>query len=434
MRERTYRSFSHVAEPGEFAMKALSWGRRHFGAAVYLNSNNYGADKYGNYKAIIGLGATDVFCAEKGVVFDDLKHFSDRHRDWLFGFFSYELKNHFEKLQSKNPDHLEMPLLHFFSPVVLLILEDDCWRVGCLPGIGSLSYPGVVYDNIVSEPDFDRMKPLAANIRARVSRERYLAQLAAIQDRIQVGDIYEMNYCVEFFAEEANIDPLHVYDSLNAASPTPFSCFYMFDNKYLMCASPERFMQKRGERLISQPIKGTSARSDDPHEDLLLKESLYNDPKERSENVMIVDLVRNDLSRTAKKGSVKVEDLYGIYSFRQVHQMISTVTSALHPDYHYLDAIRLAFPMGSMTGAPKIRAMQLIDEYEDTRRGLYSGAVGYISPEKNFDFNVVIRSIQYNGNNKYLGYMAGSAITIDSKPEKEYEEVLLKAKAMAIID
>lgn len=430
MKKRVYRSFKHAGNTREFAMKALNWGRKHFGTCVYLNSNNYKHDKYSNYRAIIGLGAVDEFLPGNAFVFDDLKHFADKQQDWLLGFLSYELKNHFEKLHSKNPDHLEMPLLHFFRPVVILILENDCWRVGCLPGIGSLSYPQLVYEGIVSEPYNAVPKQTITNIKPRVSKNRYFEQLTAIKDHIQAGDIYEMNYCVEFYAENADLDPLYVYDSLNTASPAPFSCFYMLDNKYLMCASPERFLQKRGSRLISQPIKGTSARSANLEKDSFLKQSLYNDSKERSENVMIVDLVRNDLSRTARKGSVQVEELFGIYSFQQVHQMISTVTSSLHPDFHYLDAIRLAFPMGSMTGAPKISAMQLIDKYEDTRRGLYSGAVGYISPEKNFDFNVVIRSIQFNGNSNYLGYMAGGAITIGSKPEKEYEEVLLKAQAM----
>ncbi|MGM0572458.1 MAG: chorismate-binding protein, partial [Bacteroidota bacterium] len=161
-----------------------------------------------------------------------------------------------------------------------------------------------------------------------------------------------------------------------------------------------------------------------------LRKTLAADPKERSENVMIVDLVRNDLSRTAQKDSVKVEELFGVYAFQQVHQMISTVTSRLDPGVHYLDAIKKAFPMGSMTGAPKYRAMQLIDHYEDSCRGIYSGSVGYISPEKDFDFNVVIRSIVYNQINKYLSYTAGGAITAASIPEKEYEECLLKAKAM----
>ncbi len=431
MAERKYKSFtSSNHSTGEFAMQALRWGRRHFVTAAYLNSNSYGHDKYGSVQQIIAMGAADSFHGGKHSLFKELRAFSDQYNDWLFGFFSYEIKNQSEQLTSMNPDGVGMPTAHFFRPVVLLILENETWRVGCLPGYGNFSMPEKVFSDILEHPKQHApdLKPI--KIKDRVNKTRYLEQLRAIKNHIQAGDIYEMNYCVEFFAEGVEADPLTVYEKLNRASPTPFSCFYALDDKFLMCASPERFLKKQGSRLISQPIKGTSARGATPEEDLALKSGLYNDAKERSENVMIVDLVRNDLSRTARKGSVKVEELFGIYSFRQVHQMISTVVSELKPGCHHLDAIEYAFPMGSMTGAPKIRAMQLIDQYEDTRRGLYSGAVGYISPEKNFDFNVVIRSIQYNAKNKYLSYMAGGAITSGSVPEKEYEECLLKARAM----
>jgi para-aminobenzoate synthetase component I len=432
MKEREYKSFKvNSLTNDDFAMQALRWSGLHFGTSVYLNSNSFDHDKYNSLDAVIALGDADSFLGVNDSVFNELKIFSDQVNDWLFGFLAYELKNQSEHLRSKNPDRIEMPLAHFFRPVILMIREHDTWRVGCLPGYGKFSHPGSVISGILEhqEPDSDNCKPVT--IKARVSKERYLQQVKAIKEHIQAGDVYEMNYCVEFFAEDVEVNPISVYERLNKASPTPFSGFYATEGKYLMCASPERFMKKQGSRLVSQPIKGTRARGNSPKEDQTLRQGLYHDTKERSENVMIVDLVRNDLSRTARKGSVKVEELFGIYSFKQVHQMISTVVSELHPKSHYLDAIKYAFPMGSMTGAPKIRAMQLIDQYEDTRRGLYSGAIGYISPEKNFDFNVVIRSIQYNKKNKYLSYMAGSAITSGSVPEKEYEECLLKARAMA---
>ncbi len=431
MKEREYKSFTvNSLTDDDFAMQALRWSNLHFGTSAFLNSNAYEHDKYGSLQQIVALGAADSFNGCESSVFNELREFSDQYNDWLFGFFSYEIKNQLEQLHSKNPDGVGMPTAHFFRPVVLMILENDTWRVGCLPGYGNYSQPEKVFSDIRKHQKQNPPNQKHINIKDRVNKTRYLEQLSAIKDHIQDGDIYEMNYCVEFFAEDADVCPISVYESLNRASPTPFSCFYALDEKYLMCASPERFIKKQGNTLISQPIKGTSARGATPEEDQVLKLGLYNDTKERSENVMIVDLVRNDLSRTARKGSVRVEELFGIYSFRQVHQMISTVVSELRPGCHYLDAIKYAFPMGSMTGAPKIRAMQLIDQYEDTRRGLYSGAVGYISPEKNFDFNVVIRSIQYNAKNKYLSYMAGSAITSGSVPKNEYEECLLKARAM----
>ena len=432
MAEREYKSFKvSCSSMDDFAMHALRWGHRHFGTAAYLNSNAYDHDKYGSLQQIIALGAAKSFHGGPSYMFDSLKAFSDQYHDWLFGFFSYEIKNQSEQLHSKNPDGIGMPTAHFFRPLVVLILEHNIWRVGCLPGYGNFSQPKKVFFDIQKHQYHKTASQQPINIKARVDKVRYLQQVRAIKEHIQAGDIYEMNYCVEFFAEAVDADPLTVYENLNQISPTPFSCFYALDDKYLMCASPERFLKKQGSRLVSQPIKGTIARGATPENDLALKQDLYNDAKERSENVMIVDLVRNDLSRTARKGTVNVEEMFGIYSFKQVHQMISTVTSEIRPGCHYLDAIKYAFPMGSMTGAPKIRAMQLIDHYEDTRRGLYSGAVGYISPEKNFDFNVVIRSIQYNAKNKYLSYMAGSAITSGSVPEKEHEECLLKARAMA---
>ncbi len=432
MADREYKTFTFSGScVDDFATKALRWGNQHFDITACLNSNNFDHDKYSSVQQIIALGAADSFHGSQTSVFNELKAFANQFNDWLFGFFSYEIKNQSEQLHSKNPDGINMPMAHFFRPVILLIRESNTWRIGCLPGYGNISCAENVYSSILAYLNNNNQGYSPINMKAKVSKLRYLQQVDSIKKHIQAGDIYEMNYCVEFFAENAHADPLSVYEHLNRASPAPFSCFYAVDDKYLMCASPERFLKKQGNRLISQPIKGTSARGATPEEDHALKHSLYTDAKERSENVMIVDLVRNDLSRTARKGSVKVEELFGIYSFSQVHQMISTVVAELRPGSHYLDAIENAFPMGSMTGAPKIRAMQLIDKYEDTRRGLYSGAVGYISPEKNFDFNVVIRSIQYNAKNKYLSYMAGSAITSGSVPEKEYEECLLKARAMA---
>lgn len=268
------------------------------------------------------------------------------------------------------------------------------------------------------------------DIKKRVTLEEYLNKVNILKKHIKRGDIYEINFCTEFFAEEVTIDIFETYKLLNSHSPAPYSAFFRLDNKYLLSASPERFMKKKDKKIISQPIKGTIKRGNNEKEDNFLKNFLKNDVKEKAENVMIVDLVRNDLSRTAAKGSVNVEELCGIYGFRQVFQMVSTVSSILKTGLHFVDAIKYCFPPGSMTGAPKIKAMELIEKYETTKRGLYSGAVGYISPKKDFDFNVVIRSILYNKTKKYLSFSVGGAITDKSAPEKEYEECLLKAKAM----
>lgn len=247
---------------------------------------------------------------------------------------------------------------------------------------------------------------------------------------IHRGDIYEANFCQEFYAEDLQINPVQTFLKLNSISRPPFSTYLRLKDKYLLSASPERFLRKDGQRLISQPIKGTARRSHDPEQDRKLKRELQQNEKERSENIMIVDLVRNDLSHTAKPGSVQVTELCQVYSFMQVHQMISTVEAEIREGTSFAQVIKHAFPMGSMTGAPKISAMKIIEELEETKRGLYSGSVGYVTPDRDFDFNVVIRSILYNATKKYASYSVGSAITAKSIPHNEYEECLLKAKAM----
>jgi para-aminobenzoate synthetase component 1 len=239
-----------------------------------------------------------------------------------------------------------------------------------------------------------------------------------------------MNLCQEFFANSCSINPYETFIKLNRTSPTPFSAFGKFADKFLLCASPERFLQKQDEIITSQPIKGTSPKGDSCEDDSRLKVELQSNQKERAENVMIVDLVRNDLSRIAQRASVRVDELCGVYPFRQVNQMISTVSCKQKSEVDFVDIVKATFPMGSMTGAPKIRAMQLIEQYERSKRGLFSGAVGYISPTGNFDFNVVIRSLLYNRTKKYLSYTVGGAITANSIPEKEYEECWLKSLAI----
>ncbi|MEN8883690.1 MAG: aminodeoxychorismate synthase component I, partial [Flavobacteriaceae bacterium] len=277
------------------------------------------------------------------------------------------------------------------------------------------------------------LSPPNIKIKLRIHKDEYHQKVTKVLEHIHRGDIYEANFCQEFFAENTTINPLQVYEDLNKISEPPFASFFKIDNHYLLSASPERYLKKEGSKIISQPIKGTAKRLINPIDDEKIASDLSRDLKERSENIMIVDLVRNDLSKTAKKGSVSVEELCKVYTFKQVHQMISTVVSELNDDVHPVDVIRDTFPMGSMTGAPKISAMKIIEELEETKRGLYSGTVGYFTPNGDFDFNVVIRSILYNSEKKYLSFSVGSAITAKSTPEKEYEECLLKAKAMKFV-
>jgi para-aminobenzoate synthetase component 1 len=323
---------------------------------------------------------------------------------------------------------LNFPDLFFFQPKKLFLLKGNQLEI---------QYLNMCDDEV--ENDFEEINNYAINkdftsnkveVKQRISKQNYIEKVSKLLEYIHHGDLYEANFCMEFFAENATINPLEKFLKLNAISQAPFTVFFKNNNHFLVSASPERYLKKEGENLISQPIKGTAKRFLDSLQDEKSKNNLEQDPKERAENIMITDLVRNDLSRTAQKSSVEVKELCGIYSFLQVHQMISTVTSKIDPQYVAVDAIRTTFPMGSMTGAPKFATMKIIEELEETKRGLYSGAVGYFTPDGDFDFNVVIRSILYNDENQYVSFSVGSAITSLSIPENEYEECLLKAKAM----
>jgi para-aminobenzoate synthetase component 1 len=361
-----------------------------------------------------GFGVKRSFTAnESGPVFENLKAFFPAG-SIVFGHFCYDVKNSVEKLSSAHYSGLDFPGAFFFIPEKTF---DD--RHEPVPGKKD-NRPELLPGNFSG----------IIRLKERTSKEKYISSVQALLGHIRRGDIYEINYCMEFYAEHVLIDPVAVFKKLDKLYEAPFSALYKFKDQWLICASPERFLKKDGSKIISQPIKGTRPRGKTPAEDEQLKKELLEDEKERSENVMIVDLVRNDLSRSAKKGSVKVDELFGIYTFRPVHQMISTVSAELGENIHPVDAIKNAFPMGSMTGAPKIRAMELAEEFEDMKRGLYSGAIGYFTPEMDFDFNVVIRSIQYNAATGYLSFMVGSAITVNADPEKEYQECLVKARTL----
>ncbi len=344
---------------------------------------------------------------------------------WLFGHLGYDLKNEMEALTSTHPDNVGFPDLFFFEPEIVIRLTENEMVI-------EAENPDAIFLQ-VDETKMQR-SPLQSSpvtINNRISRDEYITIIRQLKKHILRGDCYEINFCQEFYANNALIDPLQVYKKLSTVSPNPFSALYRVDDNWLLCASPERFLKKQGSTILSQPIKGTSRRElNNPEMDTRNREELYNSAKDRSENVMVVDLVRNDLARICEEGTVKVDELYGIYSFPQVHQMISTISGELKKDISFAEIIRATFPMGSMTGAPKKRVMELIEQYEQTKRGIFSGAVGYISPIGDFDFNVVIRSMMYNADTNYLSFQAGSAITFYSNTEKEWEECLLKAEAI----
>ena len=415
-----------IVNPIAFKKQLLDWSDQ-FREVVFMDSNDY-PQKFSSYDAILAVDAFTLIQTDYHNAFEDLQQYQQTTKDWLFGYLSYDLKNDSEDLQSNNFDGLAFPDLFFFQPKKLFFLKGNQLTIRYL----NLCDDEVEtdFDTITTTVGFDYITKAALEVQARISKESYIEKVNALLGYVHRGDIYEANFCMEFFAENITINPLEKFGKLNAISQTPFAVYFKNNKQYLLSATPERYLRKEGATLISQPIKGTAKRFSDSKEDEIAKLNLASDPKERAENIMITDLVRNDLSRTAQKGTVQVQELCGIYSFQQVHQMISTITSKLDNKHSLIDVLKLTFPMGSMTGAPKISAMKIIEELEATKRGLYSGAIGYFSPDGDFDFNVVIRSILYNQENKYVSFSVGSAITSLSNPENEYEECLLKAKAM----
>ncbi|MBD0823011.1 aminodeoxychorismate synthase component I [Aestuariibaculum marinum] len=417
----------HIEDIQLFKQKLLLWSQQ-FEDVVWLDSNNY-KQQYGEYDAVLAVDAFTSIKTDYTQAFEQLKDYQTQAKDWIFGYLTYDLKNAVEPLESKNYDGLGFPDLYFFQPKRLFFIKENEVDV---------QYLNMVDDEM--ESDFEDIQSVDISekqqqrdpikIHLRIHKDAYQEKVGAMLEHIHRGDIYEANFCQEFYAEDTQIPPLEIYNKLNNISNPPFATFLKCTDKYLLSASPERYIKKEGNKVISQPIKGTAKRALDVEEDEQLKKELLENEKERSENIMIVDLVRNDLSKTAIRGSVEVEELCKIYTFDQVHQMISTVKSLVTPETHPVDIIETTFPMGSMTGAPKFSAMKIIETLEETKRGLYSGAVGYFSPTGNFDFNVVIRSILYNETKKYVSYSVGGAITAKSDPHKEYEECLVKAKAM----
>lgn len=410
-----------------FKQNLLVWAQQ-FNNVVWLDSNNY-SQNYSSYDAILAVDAFTAIQTDYTNAFDKLKTYYTTTNDWIFGYLTYDLKNDTEALESINDDGLDFSDLFFFQPKKIFLIKGNTLETQYLNAVNDELEADLLDIEKSNNPSIEKFKN-SIKIKLKIHKDEYFNKVTTILSYIHRGDIYEANFCQEFYAENTTIQPLETYNKLNAISKPPFATFLKVGSKYLLSASPERYIKKTGTKIVSQPIKGTAKRDKDLIMDSILKNDLVSDEKERSENIMIVDLVRNDLSLTAKKGTVKVEELCKIYSFDQVHQMISTVVSEVDVDTNPIDIIKTTFPMGSMTGAPKISAMQIIEDLEETKRGLYSGSVGYIKPNGDFDFNVVIRSILYNEANKYVSYSVGGAITAKSEPLKEYEECLVKAKAM----
>lgn len=430
-----------VEDMSGWQWQALAWAiaeEAHEDGFVSFLTNNgidYPNDPFPN-RLFVGAKRVISFSEKEVAGRDAFDVLQEAHREkpaYLVGYLGYDLKNQLETLTSRNPDRLQFPDAYFVEPEWIIDFEqsDILGDAMIIQGQGDT---GTLLKRLRSfaptvPPVLSPASP--ATIQCRVSPDEYMATVRRIQEHIRAGDVYELNYCIEFFAQlTGSFDPLATYRALTERSPMPFSNFMKIGDRYIMGASPERFLKKTGSQLLSQPIKGTVRRGQTPDEDAALRAYLLNSEKERAENLMIVDLVRNDLARSAETGSIGVDELFGIYGFQHVYQMISTVSATLHEHVSWAEAIRNAFPMGSMTGAPKIRSMQLIDELEISRRGVYSGAIGFVTPNADFDFSVVIRTLLYNAQSWYASFSVGSAITYDAEPEQEWDECLLKARSI----
>lgn len=389
---------------------------------AYFTSNN---DQF----QLLAIGCEDELSDLKAEAFSELDLFLEKHRNsYIFSCFTYDLKNRIEALESRNSDHVSFPELLLWKPRLVLELKGNSYHILQ----GTLNRETEVQVSKLLHEMQDASNPLPTlSFQARIPKDEYLQHIANIRNEIQYGNVYELNFCQEFYAE--NCPDFHAWSlvkKLNTLSKAPFSAYLKTKDHEVFCASPERFVKKEGKTLISQPIKGTSKRGSNPEDDQKLIAKLQNDPKERAENIMITDLVRNDFSRIAQKNSVVVDELCGVYTFETVHQLISTIRCEVDEKRSFSSYLKALFPMGSMTGAPKISAMEISEREEAFKRGLYSGSIGYFKPGGDFDLNVVIRSFILNREKKYLSCGVGGAITINSVPEKEYEECLVKVKAM----
>ncbi|MFN5642932.1 MAG: chorismate-binding protein [Sphingobacteriales bacterium] len=420
---RVFKTFP-VSNREKLHQQMLNWANR-FNICCFLANHNYSSVL--NFQEILlGAGSIKKLPFSEDSDLETINSFIDSQKDWVFFHLSFESLSILKKEIPLASDKTGFLPLTFFVPQYVIKFRSDNIEIGSL----EMDHEDV-FHQLIQESVTDSVNRKSVNTIPAISRETYLEKINGLLAHIQRGDCYEINFCQEFFSEHAVIDPLQTWRTLCTISPNPFSVFYKSESAYLLSASPERFLCKKGEKLISQPMKGTIRRDpENPQRDAALRHSLQHSQKDQMENVMVVDLVRNDLSRVCQEGTVKVSELFGIYAYPQVYQMISTIEGKVKKNISFMDIMDACFPMGSMTGAPKHRVLDLIRVFENGPRGLFSGSVGYITPEGDFDMNVVIRSILYNAATNYLSFMSGSGITALSNPENEYEECLLKGSAI----
>ncbi|MEY3444605.1 MAG: hypothetical protein RLZZ519_2886 [Bacteroidota bacterium] len=393
---------------------------------VWLESCNTEVDRYGHYEWILGVTRSSQPQLYSSLA--DLETALVQEKDaWRFGFLGYELKAEIEpRLQTALPSSVNFPKMGLFKADLV---------VTKLRGSKEITFECGWSEDLLDT--ILKVQPAKAGVTgfsgftSNFTESEYCATVSELRNHIREGDVYEINLAQCFSAKAEIASPVALYESLIAASPVPFAGYCKWENLHLICASPERFLRLHQHQLITEPIKGTASRGNSPEQDAQMAFHLRNSIKEQAENVMIVDLSRNDLHRSCEVGSVEVPHLFEVQTFPQVHHLVSTITGRKRLDVSAVQAIRNTFPPGSMTGAPKVRACERIAQYERLSRGVYSGSLGYFAKNGDFDWNVVIRSLVYDAANGQMSYHVGGAITWDSDPAAEYAETLLKAKAIA---
>lgn len=407
----------------------LQWADS-FEQVVWLDSNAY-PNNDNKYEAVLAVDADRIFQTDSKEGLNELKEYRKSNKDWLFGYLSFDAGRTINSTKENNraSDSLQFSKLSFFHPKKVFLLKE---------GSVEIHYSSDIENEI--ETDWKVIRELAVEeiplvfpdlkINARLSKQEYFDKFQKIQAYIEQGEISEINFCQEFYASATLENPLAVYQHLNEISKPPFAAYLRMNDKYVLCASPERYLSNTNGKLKTQPIKGTAKRKENIEEDELARKALEEDRKEILENTITTEMIVEELQAIAKKGSVQITELCKTYTFKQVHQLISTIVCDLKPELHPVDAISGTYPMGSMTGIPKENSLAIIEELENFNRSLYSGSIGYFTPKDDFDFNVVIRSILYNAKNKYVSFSAGGAITALANPESEYKECLVKVKAM----
>ncbi len=401
----------------------------------FLDSNGKGKYSYIGSNPFDSYIGNDLDAFQKKLDEYKVSNINNLSKEHLFtsgavGYFSYDLKNKIEKLPQTAKNDISIPLINFHFYDGIIIIDNDTNKVYIKAfGINDNADNIVnkIADRFTENIEINTRNYQVGEISSNMTKSEYVNKIEAVKSYIKTGDVYQINL-TQRFSCSFDGESIALYKNLRNINPSPFGAYLKYDDFTVVSSSPERFIKRIGDKLLTSPIKGTRKRGSNKVEDELLKKDLINSEKDRSELLMIVDLERNDFGRIAKVGSVKVTDLFRIEEHPSVYHLVSDIEATLDSKINVAEILKATFPGGSITGAPKIRAMEIIDELEPTTRNLYTGSIGWIDFNGDMDLNIVIRTILIKDNKAYFN--AGGGIVWDSSAEEEYEESLLKARAL----